>query len=106
MPTLKSLTGLPGVGKTTIARQVAADDAGSRLIRDGLTCSDRDAHRRRIESGQVDLPGRVRPDRLAVQGHLYKSMMDADVTLDTGLISVEAAAERLSQALEAAKQES
>ncbi|GAB5436475.1 AAA family ATPase [Falsiruegeria mediterranea] len=172
MPVLMSLMGLPGVGKSTIAKQVAdgtgalwlwidqievamkashmvtddladggyaaaqavakgalrqgfdviadcvnpialtraawravADDTGARLVTVELTCSDQDVHRRRIETRQVDLPGWVGPDWQAVQDRAYEPMPDADVTLDTGLTLVEAAVERLSRALEAAKQE-
>ncbi|MBO9450239.1 AAA family ATPase [Tropicibacter sp. R16_0] len=172
MPVLMSFTGLPGVGKSTIAKEVAentgalwlwidqievamkashmvtddladggyaaaqavakgalrqgvdviadcvnpitltraawravADDTGARLITVELTCSDQDAHRRRIETRQVDLPGWVGPDWQAVQDRTYEPMPDADVILDTGQTSVEAAVERLSRALEAAKQE-
>jgi predicted kinase len=155
-PVLIALSGLPGVGKTTIARLVAArlgatylriDTAEQALARSGeiadrvivsgylvcyalavdnlrlghsvladsvnpipitrnawrdvaekadarfiaveLTCSDREEHRRRVQTRQADIAGHLLPDWQAVFQRQYESWAEADLVVDTGRTRVE-----------------
>lgn len=168
-PTLIALSGLPGTGKTTIARHLAArigafhlridtieaglatsslairqaEDAGyvaaCGMARDNLrlgatviadsvnpdpetrnawhevarssealmldveiVCSDRTAHRRRVEGRVPDLAGLALPDWAAVEARHYQPWDRPVLRIDTAAQTPEACATRIAAALDAA----
>lgn len=116
------LGGLPGTGKSTAARLVAARtgavwlriDTIGQAIRDSwlrpadvpflqveLVCGDPAEHRRRVEGRAADVAGLVQPDWARVQAREYEPWAGVDRVLDTASIPPEAAAERVIAAMRA-----
>jgi len=70
------LGGLPGTGKTTIAREIAE-------------------HRRRVEQRSVDVPGLVPPMWASVQRHDYAPWTTQRLVIDTATLSAHEAAQSI-----------
>lgn len=127
MSRLIVFAGLPGTGKSSIARGLARkigavwlrvdsieqairesgvvggslDDAGYRVAYAmALTlCTDREEHRRRVETRTSEVPGLVLPDWQATIGRDYHSWDRDHVTIDTACRSVAACIELVLAAL-------
>jgi predicted kinase len=68
-------------------RDVAAR-AGARVLEVELVCSDRDEHRRRVESRAADIPGHAVPTWQQVEERDYRPWEGARMMLDTARLSV------------------
>ena len=71
-----------------IWREIAAE-AGKLIFEIEIVCSDRDEHRRRVETRKSDLPGFVPPTWAEVQSRHYESWRGAALPVDTAGRSVE-----------------
>lgn len=63
-----------------------------------LVCTDPGEHRRRVETRTTDIAGLVQPDWAAVTGREYEPWREA-LTLDTAVLPVESAVDRIVSAL-------
>ena len=70
-------------------REVAAT-AGAAAVEVETVCSDRDEHRRRVETRVSDIAGLVLPTWAEVMGRDYRPWPEADLVIDTAGRSVEA----------------
>ncbi|QJI41247.1 AAA family ATPase [Pseudomonas sp. ADAK2] len=68
-----------------------ASRAQSSLIDIEVTCSDREEHRRRVETRQIDVPGLKAPDWQSVLDHDYEPWGCKPFGIDTALMSVDEA---------------
>jgi adenylate kinase family enzyme len=68
--------GLPGTGKSTLARQLA-----QKLIE--VSCSDQQEHQRRVELRTGDISGYIPPTWTAVLAREYHSWAEDHIILDT-----------------------
>lgn len=68
-----------------------ASRAQSSLIDIEVTCSDREEHRRRVETRQIDVPGLKAPDWQSVLDHDYEPWDREPFGIDTALMSVDEA---------------
>lgn len=72
--------------------------AQASLIDIEVTCSDREEHRRRVETRRIDVPGLKAPDWQSVLDHDYEPWSCAPFGIDTARMSVdEAVAEIIQQ---------
>ena len=62
--------------------------AGARVLEVEIVCSDREEHRRRIETRATDVPGLVAPDWAAVMERDYQPWNREHLTIDTAGSSV------------------
>lgn len=79
-------------------RGVAATH-GARLLEVELSCGDAAAHRARVETRTVDIPGLELPDWDAVRAREYEPWDTADLRIDTGVTSARDAAAAILVAL-------
>lgn len=71
----------------------AAGQADARFFGIEVTCGDAVEHRRRVEARQPDLPGQIPPGWDDVLSRDYAPWTDADLRLDTAVLSPERAVE-------------
>lgn len=69
--------------------RAVAQRAGVRALDVEIVCSDRDEHRRRVESRTPDIPGHVLPSWSEVEGRDYRPWDDERLVVDTAGASVE-----------------
>lgn len=86
---------------TRDAWRAATLEGGGRHLDVELICSDTIAHRRRVETRKVEVPGLVLPDWQAVLRRTYEPFIAADLSLDTGALPVEVSVARIRASLEA-----
>src|SRR5580704_7983204 len=67
---------------TRDAWRAAGVQAGARVVEVETVCSDRDEHRRRVESRASEVPGLILPDWEAVIGRDYRAWDRDHVTVD------------------------
>lgn len=80
-----------------IARQ-----AGVALLNIEVVCTDREEHRRRVETREVDVPGLTPPDWAAVLAHEYEPWDEQVLTVDTARMPVKTAVQRIADQFTAA----
>ena len=73
--------------ESRIAWSEIASQASSRLANIHVICSDKDEHRRRVETRMVDIPGLTPPTWQSVLDHEYEPWDEAPFCIDTALIS-------------------
>lgn len=69
--------------------------SGSPQIDIEVTCSDKQEHRRRVETRESDIPGLKLPTWQSILGHDYETWNEAPFNLDTALISPDEAVDTL-----------
>ena len=84
---------------TRDAWRTAGVRAGARVVEVETVCSDRQEHRRRVESRASDVPGLTLPDWEAVIGRDYRPWDRDHVTVDTAKHGVAACAELIRAAI-------
>ena len=84
---------------TRDAWRTAGMRAGARVVEVETVCSDREEHRRRVESRASDVPGLTLPDWEAVIGRDYRPWDRDHVTVDTAKHGVAACAELIRAAI-------
>ncbi len=77
-----------------------AREAGSGLSEVELVCGDLMEHRRRVEAREAEVPGLALPDWAAVKAREYRAWTRPVLRVDTGEMTVEAAAGRIMEAME------
>jgi len=75
------------VAESRIAWSEAASKAGVPLVNIQVICSDKNEHRRRVETRQVDIPGLTPPNWQSVLEHEYEAWAEAPFCIDTALTS-------------------
>ena len=75
-------------------RRVAVE-AGMRIFEIELICSDRTAHRQRVEGRQADIPGHTLPTWKSVLERQYDTWESDHLVVDTASVSVEQAVETI-----------
>ncbi|MBI1187754.1 MAG: AAA family ATPase [Alphaproteobacteria bacterium] len=83
-----------------------ASEAGARVLRVEVLCSDRATHRLRVETRAIDVPGLARVSWMAVEAREYAPYTDADVRIDTAAMSIEGALAAIASAIEGFELES
>ena len=73
--------------ESRMAWSETASKAGVRLVNIQVICSDKDEHRRRVETRVVDIPGLTPPTWQSVLDHEYEAWDDASFCIDTALAS-------------------
>ena len=73
--------------ESRIAWSEAASKAGVRLVNIQVICSDKNEHRRRVETRMVDIPGLTPPTWQSVLDHGYEAWDEAPFCIDTALTS-------------------
>ncbi len=73
--------------ESRIAWSEIASQAGIRLANIQVICSDKDEHRRRVETRMVDIPGLTPPTWQSVLDHEYEPWDEATFCIDTAQIS-------------------
>jgi len=73
--------------ESRMAWSETASKAGVQLLNIQVICSDKDEHRRRVETRVVDIPGLTPPTWQSVLDHEYESWDDASFCIDTALAS-------------------
>jgi predicted kinase len=92
------------VNPLRVTRDAWADTArgaGRGAVQVELRCSDREEHRRRIETRAVSVPNLVPPDWEAVLAHEYEPWDAPHLAIDTAVVSADGAAERVLAAVTA-----
>ena len=80
---------------TRNAFRAVAARVGCRLLQVECICSDRDAHRHRVEARQSEVPGLRLPSWAAVTARTYEAWPDADLVLDTATLPPDEAVARI-----------
>jgi len=75
------------VAESRIAWSEAASKAGVPLVNIQVICSDKNEHRRRVETRQVDIPGLTPPNWQSVLEHEYEAWAEAPFCIDTAMTS-------------------
>ncbi|MCU1725970.1 AAA family ATPase [Pseudomonas sp. 7P_10.2_Bac1] len=75
------------VAESRIAWSEAASKAGAPLVNIQVICSDKNEHRRRVETRQVDIPGLTPPNWQSVLEHEYEAWAEAPFCIDTAMTS-------------------
>jgi 2-C-methyl-D-erythritol 4-phosphate cytidylyltransferase len=88
-----------GVGEARQEWGRVADEAGVRLVRVLLECSDEQEHRRRVETRTADIAGHRLPDWERARSSELAPWPEADVRVDTAVDTVEDAVTRIEEAL-------
>lgn len=88
-----------GVAEARQAWELVAEEAGARVVRVLVQCSDEQEHRRRVESRAADIEGHRLPSWGQVQTRELAPWPEAHVRLDTAVDSVEDAVARVEEAL-------
>ena len=83
------------IALTRLALREASHKAGSFHLDIEFQCSDKELHQQRVETRVVDLPGWVGPDWAAVQARDYEAFADANLRIDTAVISIDQAVDRI-----------
>jgi predicted kinase len=78
-----------------------ATDAGARFLDVEIVCSDRDEHRRRVESRVADIAGHVLPTWQDVLDRDYRPWDGERLVIDTSVLSVDEAVRQLEAILTA-----
>jgi predicted kinase len=86
---------------TRAAWRGVAEAAAAARLEVAVACSDRDEHRRRVEARLGDPEALSPPTWRAVADRLYEPWPEADLTLDTAMLTPEAAAARICEAVAA-----
>ncbi|WNZ76796.1 AAA family ATPase [Pseudomonas sp. P105] len=73
--------------ESRIAWSEIASQASVRLANIQVLCSDKDEHRRRVETRMVDVPGLTPPTWQSVLDHEYEPWDEASFCIDTALVS-------------------
>ena len=73
--------------ESRVAWSEIASQASSRLANIQVICSDKDEHRRRVETRRVDIPGLTPPTWQSVLDHEYEPWEEAPFCIDTALTS-------------------
>lgn len=76
-----------------------ASEAGARLVRVVVTCSDPEEHRRRVEGRAADIPGHRLPDWEETRTRFVAPWPEAEMRVDTATDSVDDAVRRIEEAL-------
>jgi predicted kinase len=84
---------------TRDAWRAAGVQAGARVVEVETVCSDREEHRRRVESRASEVPGLILPDWEAVIGRDYRAWDRDHVTVDTAERGVAACVELIRAAI-------
>ncbi|GAA5168201.1 2-C-methyl-D-erythritol 4-phosphate cytidylyltransferase [Ornithinimicrobium tianjinense] len=84
-----------GISLAREAWDEVAAATGARLVRVLVECSDPGLHRRRVEGRAPDLEGHRLPSWEEVRDRELESWVEADVCLDTAVLSAEEAVERI-----------
>jgi len=71
------------VSETRHAWRTVAEAAGAKLIEIEIVCSDREAHRYRLETRVSDIEGLVPPNWKSVLAHDYEQWDDGQIVIDT-----------------------
>lgn len=79
------------VKESRAAWQAVATAAGVELLDIQVVCSDRQEHRRRVESRAGDIPGLVPPSWQSVTAHEYEVWDEVPLTVDTASVTVDQA---------------
>ncbi|QHD07428.1 AAA family ATPase [Pseudomonas sp. R76] len=79
------------VKESRAAWQAVATAAGVELLDIQVVCSDRQEHRRRVESRAGDIPGLVPPSWQSVTAHEYEVWDEVPLTVDTAIVTVDQA---------------
>lgn len=77
------------VAESRQAWATIAAQTGTRLLDVQVICSDRDEHRRRVESRAIDIPGLTPPTWQSVLDHDYEPWQGDALLIDTALTSPE-----------------
>lgn len=83
------------VNPLTVVREVwrtVADRASSGLLAVELVCSDKNEHRRRVQTRQADIPGHILPTWDAVQRFAYEPWVSDRLIIDSASVSPKHAA--------------
>ncbi|WP_110946679.1 AAA family ATPase [Pseudomonas bohemica] len=70
---------------------------GAPLVNIQVICSDRQEHRRRVETREVDVPGLIQPTWQSVLNHRYEAWDEAPFSIDTALTSAAQAVTMIAQ---------
>ena len=81
-----------GVAETRAAWRAAAADAGAACLEVEVVCSDVAEHRRRVEGRLTDPAALSPPNWAEVEARHYEPWPDAQLRLDTAMLSADAAA--------------
>ncbi|MFV3014986.1 AAA family ATPase [Pseudomonas sp. KHB2.9] len=92
------------VVESRMAWNEAASKAGVRLVNIEVICSDKNEHRRRIETRLGDIPGLIPPTWQSVLDHEYEAWAEAPFCIDTALTSPEQAVSMLTEGLLSSEQ--
>ncbi|WKC47265.1 AAA family ATPase [Pseudomonas veronii] len=87
------------VVESRMAWNEAASKAGVRLVNIEVICSDKNEHRRRIETRLGDIPGLIPPTWQSVLDHEYEAWAEAPFCIDAALTSPEQAVSMLTEGL-------
>ncbi len=88
-----------GVEEARVAWERVADEAGVRVVRVLVECSDAKEHRRRVEGRHADIEGHLLPDWDQARARELAPWPDADVRVDTAVDTVGDALNRIEEAL-------
>jgi predicted kinase len=78
------------IAVTRAAWREVGGAAGARVLEVEIVCTDRDEHRRRVETRTGDMEGLVLPSWAEVKGRDYEPW-SADLVIDTAVTSIDAA---------------